>query len=121
MLQTDGSTLFRRQKTLPAPGEQKVGGSVPLSWFLDAWRLATWSLLMRLLDLNAVIGIADQASLQPKQHADHENYSLLCSREISRKNADDRARPTDNTHIKPPKDPVVNSHAEVHKTLLPHV
>jgi hypothetical protein len=74
-----------------------------------------WGRLTRLFDLNTVAGITDQTSQQPKQHADREDNSFLCSAEISAKNVDERYHATHYPHIEPPENPVVNPYVDVHK------
>ena len=56
-------------------------------------------------DLYAVIGVTDQTSQQPEQHADCEDDSVLCAREIPAKNVDQCYHATNKAYTEPSKDP----------------
>jgi hypothetical protein len=69
-------------------------------------------------DLYAVIGVTDQTSQQPEQHADCEDDSVLYAREIPRKNVDQCDHATNYTYTEPPEDPMMNPDVNLHNPSL---
>jgi hypothetical protein len=71
-----------------------------------------------LFDLYAVIGITDQTSQQPEQHADRDDDSVLYAREIPTKDVDQRDHATNYTYTEPPEDPMMNPEVNMHNPSL---
>ncbi len=110
------SQVLRRQEPFPAIRQHKVRDGTPSPLLLNRGRFVVCRRSPRLFDLNAVVGVTDQATQQPKQHTYDEDDSFLCSSEIPSENIDERDHATNYAHIDPPEDPVVNSYMEVHNS-----
>ena len=102
----------RRETLLACHNTSKASCADPLSGILARG----WTAV--LFDLYAVIGVTDQTSQQPEQHADHEDDSILHAGEIPAKDVDQCDHTTNYTHTEPPEDPMMNPKMNVHNPPL---